>query len=181
MRPATLLPLAAFAALAAVLAAYLWQLGPGGKSVTEIPSAMIDKEAPPFSLPPLAGVSLPGLASEALKGQVSLVNFFASWCLPCRAEHPILMRLAQEGVTIYGISYKDKPEDSRAWLADLGTPYKRIGVDGDGRTAIEFGVYGVPETYVIDREGRIRYRQVGPIMPFQLDETIRPLMKRLAK
>src|SRR5215470_10646998 len=153
-RLAYLLPVALFLVLAGYFFLSL-QRDPG-----LLPSALIDKPAPQFALPGLG--SKPGLGNADLAGRVVLVNFFASWCAPCRVEHPLLMRLAEEGrVTLYGIDYKDKPEDATRLLAQLGDPYGRIGVDGDGRTVIDFGVYGVPETYVVDKSGRIRYRQVG--------------------
>ena len=143
-----------------------------------LPSALIDKPSPAFALPGLG--TKPGIASADLSGKVVLVNFFASWCVPCRVEHPLLMRLAEEGkVTLWGIDYKDKPEDATRLLAQLGDPYGRIGVDESGRTAIDFGVYGVPETYVVDKEGRIRYRQVGPISPETWDRVLLPLVKQL--
>ena len=143
-----------------------------------LPSALIDKPSPAFALPGL-GVK-PGFASADLAGKVVLVNFFASWCVPCRVEHPLLMRLAEEGrVTLWGINYKDKPEDASRLLAQLGDPYGRIGVDESGRTAIDFGVYGVPETYVVDKQGRIRYRQVGPISAETWDRVLLPLVKQL--
>src|SRR5471030_916072 len=143
-----------------------------------LPSALLDKPAPDFALPGMG--DRPGLARSDLAGRVTLVNFFASWCAPCRVEHPLLMRLAGEGrVALYGIDYKDKPEKASRLLAELGDPYRRIGVDGVGRTAIDFGVYGVPETYVIDKEGRVRYRQVGPITQDDYDGKILPLLKRL--
>jgi cytochrome c biogenesis protein CcmG, thiol:disulfide interchange protein DsbE len=143
-----------------------------------LPSALLDKPAPEFVLPGIDG--RPGLAHADLAGHVTLVNFFASWCAPCRMEHPLLMRLAGEGrIALYGIDYKDKPEDAARLLAQLGDPYKRIGVDRDGRTAIDFGVYGVPETYVLDKEGRIRFRQVGPISAADYDDKILPLLKQL--
>jgi cytochrome c biogenesis protein CcmG/thiol:disulfide interchange protein DsbE len=143
-----------------------------------LPSALLDKPAPEFVLPGIDGQ--PGLAHADLAGHVTLVNFFASWCAPCRMEHPLLMRLAGEGrIALYGIDYKDKPEDAARLLAQLGDPYKRIGVDRDGRTAIDFGVYGVPETYVLDKEGRIRFRQVGPISAADYDDKILPLLKQL--
>jgi cytochrome c biogenesis protein CcmG/thiol:disulfide interchange protein DsbE len=146
-----------------------------------LPSALIDRPAPEFSLPPVLD-SVPGLSTADLKGQVSLVNMFASWCAPCRVEHPVLLRLKEEGrVTVFGIDYKDKPEDVKAWLGRLGNPYTRLGADLEGRVAIEWGVYGVPETYVIDREGRIRYRHVGPLQPRDLEEKILPLLKELQK
>lgn len=148
---------------------------------SELPSALIDQPVPQFELPPVQENGQ-GLATADLKGGVQLVNVFASWCAPCRIEHPLLMRLAkEEGVTIHGIAYKDKPQDSQRFLAQLGNPYQRIGADLDGRIGIEWGVYGVPETYIIDAEGRIRYRHVGPLMPFDLDEKILPLIRELQK
>ena len=145
-----------------------------------MPSALIDRPAPPLDLPPLAGRA-GGLSSELLMGEASLVNVFASWCPPCRAEHPVLMRLAQDGVPIWGVNYKDEPEDARAFLAELGDPYRAIGADRSGRTAIDWGVYGYPETFVVDRRGRIRYRHVGPLTPHDLEARIRPLLDRLAR
>jgi cytochrome c biogenesis protein CcmG/thiol:disulfide interchange protein DsbE len=143
-----------------------------------LPSALIDQPAPQFDLPGFAGK--PGFATADLAGRVVLVNFFASWCAPCRVEHPLLMRLAAEGrVALYGIDYKDKPEDATRLLAQLGDPYRRIGIDRAGRTAIDFGVYGVPETYVVDQAGRIRYRQVGPITPEDYKAKLLPLLKQL--
>ena len=166
------LPLALFAVLAGYFVIGL------GHEPSLLPSALIDHPVPEFNLPALG--DKPGLATTDLTGQVALVNFFASWCVPCRAEHPILMRLAGEAhVALYGIDYKDKPEDARGLLAQLGDPYRRIGVDRDGRTFIDFGAYGVPETYVIDRAGHIRYRQVGPITPEDYEGKILPLLKQL--
>jgi cytochrome c biogenesis protein CcmG/thiol:disulfide interchange protein DsbE len=162
--------------LFAVLAGY-FVIGLG-RDPSLLPSALIDRPAPSFDLPGLG--DRPGLATANLVGRVSLVNFFASWCVPCRAEHPVLMQLAKEGrITLYGIAYKDKPEASGQLLAQLGDPYSRVGVDGSGRTAIDFGVYGVPETYVLDKAGRIRYRQVGPITQEDYDGRILPLLKQL--
>lgn len=141
-----------------------------------LPSALIDKPVPEFGLPALT--EKPGLTAADLRGQVTLVNFFASWCVPCRVEHPVLMRIGKS-VPVVGIAYKDKPEDSRRFLEELGDPYARIGVDRDGRTAIDFGVYGVPETYVVDKEGKIRLRFVGPLTPKAWEEEIAPLVQRL--
>ncbi|WP_114392226.1 DsbE family thiol:disulfide interchange protein [Oleisolibacter albus] len=146
-----------------------------------LPSAMIDKPAPDFALGPVLD-GVPGLSSQDLKGQVSLVNVFASWCAPCRVEHPLLTRLAREqGIAINAIAYKDKPEATRTFLAQMGNPFSRIGMDQDGRVAIDWGVYGVPETYVIDRQGRIRYRHVGPLMPRDVEEKILPMIRELSK
>lgn len=151
------------------------------KDPSKLPSAMIDQPAPQFDLPPVAEGGQ-GLATADLKGGVQLVNVYASWCAPCRIEHPLLMRMAQEeGVTIHGIAYKDKPVDSQRFLSLLGNPYDRIGLDLDGRVGIDWGVYGVPETYVVDREGRIRYRHVGPLMPADVENKILPMVRELSK
>ncbi|MCM0019021.1 MAG: DsbE family thiol:disulfide interchange protein [Tagaea sp.] len=170
------LPLALFLGLAGYFG---WGLT---RDPSKIPSALIDRPIPDFALPELAGSGRPALASAAIKGEVALVNVFASWCLPCKVEHPIFMRLAREGsVRIHGISYKDKAEDSRAWLAELGNPYAAIGWDFDGRVSIDWGVYGVPETFVIDRAGTIRFKHVGPITPDVLNRDILPLIERLKR
>lgn len=151
------------------------------KDPSKLPSMLIDKPVPTFTLPGLAQGD-PGLASAELTGKVRLVNVFASWCAPCRVEHPLLMRLAkEEGITIHGINYKDKPEAAKAFLDQMGNPFTSIGSDRDGRVGIDFGVYGVPETYVIDKAGRVRYRHVGPLMPFDLDEKILPMIRELSK
>lgn len=143
----------------------------------EVPSPLIGKPVPVFSLPPVLGRPL-GLSDKDLKGQVSVVNVFASWCIPCRQEHPLIQRLARE-VPVHGLNYKDRPEDAARWLDELGDPYTRTGADLDGRVAIDWGVYGVPETFLIDREGRIAYKQIGPITPQILEEKILPLLRRL--
>jgi cytochrome c biogenesis protein CcmG/thiol:disulfide interchange protein DsbE len=146
----------------------------------EIPSVLIDKPAPALALPALKDGGK-GLASEDIKGRVTLVNFFASWCVPCRAEHALLMDVAAKGeVPVIGVNYKDKTEDAVAWLARLGDPYERIGADRDGRAAIDWGVYGVPESYVIDKHGNIRYKQIGPLTRQDLDNTVLPLIRALA-
>ncbi|MFV3075071.1 DsbE family thiol:disulfide interchange protein [Niveispirillum fermenti] len=170
-----LLPLAVFLVLGGYFALGLT------RDPSKLPSVLIDKPVPVFALPGVTEGG-PGLASTDLTGQVRLVNIFASWCAPCRVEHPLLMRLAKEkGVAIHGINYKDKPEAARTFLAQLGDPYVSVGADRDGRVAIDFGVYGVPETYVIDRQGRIRHRHVGPLMPHDLEETILPLVRELSR
>ncbi len=174
------IPVAAFALIAAVFAFYLYQVGIGGKDIKELPSALIDKPAPQFSLPPIDGDG-PGLSNADLAGRVSLVNVWASWCPPCRVEHPILMRLAAEGVAVFGINYKDKPEDAKAFLAQLGNPFRAIGADRSGRAVIDWGVYGYPETFIVDKAGRVRYRHVGPIMPRDLEEIFYPALEALAR
>jgi cytochrome c biogenesis protein CcmG, thiol:disulfide interchange protein DsbE len=145
----------------------------------ELPSAMIDQEAPQFDL---AGLKGEGVARDALKGSPVLINFFASWCVPCRVEHPLLMALANRaGVPLYGIDYKDQPADATRLLAELGDPYRRIGVDRDGRVGLDFGVYGVPETYVLDSDGHIRQRFVGPLTAERVEKELLPLLKALRK
>ena len=128
-----------------------------------IPSALIGKQVPEFDLPPVKGRTL-GLSSKNLHGEVSLVNVFASWCVACRAEHPLFMKLAaSKAVPIHGLNYKDAPDDAARWLNTMGDPYTRTGVDRDGRVAIDFGVYGVPETFVIASDGRIAHKHIGAV------------------
>ena len=173
LRPAFLAPLAVFAAIAVLLAVGL-TLNP-----REIPSPLIGKPVPQFELPPVRGRTL-GLQTSNLKGEVSIVNVFASWCVSCKEEHPVFMQMQRERlVPIHGLNYKDQPEDAQKWLDDMGDPYTRTGADIDGRVAIEWGVYGVPETFLIDREGRIAYKHIGPVTPKLLDETLRPMIARL--
>lgn len=144
-----------------------------------IPSPLIGKPVPEFSLPPVKGRTL-GLSTADIKGEVSLVNVFASWCVACRDEHPLLMQLSRQGIVpIHGLNYKDAPDDAAAWLDSLGDPYTRTGADRNGRVGIEWGVYGVPETFVIDRDGRIAHKHIGAITPQALDEKILPLIEKL--
>jgi len=129
----------------------------------EVPSPLIGKPAPHFELPAVKGRAQ-GLATRNLRGEVSLVNVFASWCVACREEHPVLVALARRNlVPIHGLNYKDKPDDAAAWLDRWGDPYTRTGADIDGRVGIDWGVYGVPETFVIDPQGRIAYKHIGPM------------------
>src|SRR6516164_2901407 len=150
-----------------------------GRDPKLVPFPLIGKTVLDFALPPVKGRNL-GLSSSDLKGEVSLVNVFASWCIACREEHPVLMRLkAQDTVPIHGLNYKDKPDDAARWLDGMGDPYTRTGADIGGRVAIDWGVYGVPETFVVDARGRIAFKQVGPITSEILEETILPLVGRL--
>jgi len=152
-----------------------------GRDPQVLPSALIGKPVPQFSLLPVKGRSL-GLAAANLSGEVSLVNAFASWCAACREEHPVLIQMAtQRVILIHGIDYEDKPDDAARWLDTMGDPYTRTGADLDGRVAIDWGVYGVPETYVIDRQGRIAFKQVGPITPEILRQQILPLVESLRR
>jgi cytochrome c biogenesis protein CcmG, thiol:disulfide interchange protein DsbE len=150
-----------------------------GHDPSLVPSALIGKPVPQFSLPPVKGRKL-GLSSADLHGEVSLVNVFASWCVACREEHSLLMEMAARRVVpVNGINYKDKPDDAAKWLDTMGDPYSRTGADLDGRIAIDWGVYGVPETYVIDRKGRMAFKQVGPITAEILRRQILPLVGKL--
>jgi cytochrome c biogenesis protein CcmG/thiol:disulfide interchange protein DsbE len=157
-----LLPVLVFVALAILFA---FRLGAGDPS--RVPSALIGRPVPDFALPPLPGGVIPGLASRDLKGGgVTIVNVWASWCGPCRIEHPLLMDLAkQPGLRLVGMSYKDKPEASARFLQLLGNPFSAIGVDESGRTGIDWGVYGVPETFIVGSDGTIRHKHVGPLTP----------------
>ena len=155
-----LLPLALFAALAAVFYVSLHS----GKDPQALPSALLGQTAPQTNLPAIEGVSLPGFSNEDFKGKVTLLNVFASWCVPCRDEHPVLLELAKDPrFQLIGMNYKDKPDHATVFLTELGSPYSKIGSDQSGRAGIDWGVYGVPETYVIGKDGTIRYKQVGPL------------------
>lgn len=154
---------------AAILGTFLWAMlreNPG-----ELPSQFLTQTAPPLDIEPF-DAPLPELG-----GEVMLVNFWASWCGPCRIEHPALMDLAAEGIEIIGVNYKDDPDNARAFLEELGDPFVAVGADTNGRTGIEWGLYGVPETFVIDREGRIVLRFPGPITPGVLEQRIRPAIE----
>ena len=175
-----ILPVIGFLFLAAVFGLYLYQVGVGGKVVSDLPSALIDKPVPTFDLPTIDGEP-GGFSSKQLTGKVSLVNIWASWCGPCRVEHPRLMRMAKDGVIIHGINYKDTPEAAKNFLATLGNPFTSLGADRNGRAVIDWGVYGYPETFVVDKAGRVRYRHIGPIMPDDLTEKLYPLLKALNK
>ncbi len=171
------LPVLAFA----VIAGWFWLGLAPNRDPSEVPSVMIGKPVPDFDLPPLVAGS-PGLKSSELKGHVTLINFFASWCVPCRAEHPLLFTLAKDTpIQIDGIAYKNKQSDTTAYLAELGNPYARVVVDEPGRTAIDFGLYGVPESYLIDRDGVIRFRQVGPLTEGVIEKQLKPLISELSK
>ena len=146
----------------------------------EVPSPFIDKPAPSFRLEQLHEASR-AFAPEDMKGKVWLLNVWASWCVSCRVEHPLLVEMSRKNlVPIVGLNYKDKREDGVAWLTKFGNPYSLSAYDVDGRVGIDYGVYGVPETFVIDKMGVIRYKQIGPITQEALDNTILPLIKKLS-
>jgi cytochrome c biogenesis protein CcmG/thiol:disulfide interchange protein DsbE len=177
-----LLPLAVFLGLALL---FLIRLGAG--DVSRIPSALIGRPAPATDLPPVAGLAragqpIPGLETAAFKGNVSVVNVWASWCVPCADEAPLLLRLATDKrVRIVGINYKDTPENAMKFLARYGNPYAATGADSNGRASIEWGVYGVPETFVVGRDAKIAYKLIGPITPQNLDAALkREIDKALA-
>jgi cytochrome c biogenesis protein CcmG/thiol:disulfide interchange protein DsbE len=168
-----LVPVVAFLVVAGFFA-YGLTLDP-----SKIPSVLVGSPVPEFTLPPVKGRSL-GLSASDLKGEVSLVNVFASWCTECRLEHPLLMRLQEDNtVPVHGLNYKDQPDDARDWLDDLGDPYTRTGADLDGRVAIDLGVYGVPETFVIDKSGRIAHKHIGAMSVGTLETEILPLVETL--
>jgi cytochrome c biogenesis protein CcmG/thiol:disulfide interchange protein DsbE len=170
-----LLPLLLFLVLVGYFALTL----NSGRDVHELPSAMISKPAPGFDLAGLDDGK--PLALAALKGRPVVINFFASWCVPCRVEHPVLMRLKDENhIAIYGIAYKDDPAASTRLLQTYGDPYKQVGVDRNGSVGLDFGVYGVPETYVLDSNGIIRKRFVGPLTADSVDKELLPLLKQLS-
>lgn len=169
-----------------VVALCLFGLGlfssePGGRNPNDLPSVLIGKPVPTFSLEPLQGLAVngkpvPGLSSDDLKGDVFVVNIWASWCVPCRQEHPILMKMAEmNGFRLVGINYKDDPGNARAFLGGLGNPFAAVGTDIKGRTGIDFGVYGVPETFIIGRDGTIRHKHVGPLLPGNVENFLKKI------
>jgi cytochrome c biogenesis protein CcmG, thiol:disulfide interchange protein DsbE len=170
-----LVPLALFAALVLL---FLIRLFAGDPS--RIPSALIGHPAPQTTLPPVAGLErdgrpIPGIDPDSFKGAVTLLNVWASWCVPCHDEAPLLVQLAQDPrLRIVGINYKDEPENARRFLGRYGNPFSAAGADPNGRAAIEWGVYGVPETFIVGRDGRIAHKLVGPITPENLETTIKP-------
>lgn len=169
------IPLAIFVVLVIFLAIGL------GHDPHEVPSPLINKPAPAFQLPQLQDPTKTFSATE-MRGKVWLLNVWATWCLPCREEHPVLVELSRSGaVPVYGLDYKDKREDALSLLAESGNPYLLCASDADGRVAIDYGVYGVPETYLIDREGIIRFKRVGPLTPEVVQNTLLPLVKDLNK
>lgn len=143
-----------------------------------LPSALVGRPAPAFSAPVLAAPEQV-LSSASLQGQPWVLNVWASWCVACREEHGPLLELAGRRVALYGLNYKDKPEAARAWLSNAGDPYRHSMADPDGRIGMDFGVYGVPETFVIDRHGVVRYRHAGPLTREVLERELLPLLARL--
>jgi cytochrome c biogenesis protein CcmG/thiol:disulfide interchange protein DsbE len=161
-------------AIAAVLVGAFWIGLDPERDKSILPSALVGKPAPSVDLPGLTE-GAPRLSLASFEGQLVAINFFASWCVPCRAEHPLLEQIGAEfGVPVIGIAWKDKPEDSRAFLAELGNPYAATGTDHNGRIGIDFGITGVPETFLIGRDGVVRYRFTGPLSPEGLRTELAP-------
>ncbi|MDJ0827370.1 MAG: DsbE family thiol:disulfide interchange protein [Rhodobacter sp.] len=175
LSPLMLAPPALFAGLAV-----LFYVGMNRDDPDALPSAIAGQPAPAMQLTQL-GAEPPFTDATLREGGVKLVNYWASWCAPCRVEHPTLEQLAAEGVAIYGINYKDDPTKALAFLAELGDPYKAMGADPNGRTALDWGVYGVPETYVLDGDGTVILRFAGPVTSRVLEEKIRPAMAEAAQ
>lgn len=168
-------PLAAFIALIALLAVGL------GLNPREVPSPLIGKPAPDFTVAQLHAPDK-SFSPKDMQGKVWLLNVWASWCVSCREEHPYLVEFAKTGIApVVGLDYKDKREDGQRWLKRFGDPYTLIAFDGDGRVGINYGVYGVPETYLIDKAGVIRFKQIGPVTPEVLEKTIVPMVRELSK
>jgi cytochrome c biogenesis protein CcmG/thiol:disulfide interchange protein DsbE len=178
-RMLVLVPLVAFLALAAL---FVLRLGAGDPS--RIPSALIGRPAPQTDLPPLPGLdrdgkAVPGLDSAEFQGRVTVLNVWASWCVPCREEAALLMTVAADPrVRVVGMNYKDQPDNARRFLGRYGNPFAANGTDGNGRAAIEWGVYGVPETFVIGRDGRIAYKLIGPVTPDNLETALQPAIEK---
>jgi cytochrome c biogenesis protein CcmG/thiol:disulfide interchange protein DsbE len=174
-----LLPLFVFLALAAL---FFFRLGSGDPS--RIPSALIGRPVPDTPLPAVAGLvrdgqPVPGIANSDFNGAVTLVNVWASWCVPCHDEAPLLMKLADDKrLRLVGINYKDQPDNARRFIGRHGNPFAAVGADPNGRASIDWGVYGVPETFVIGRDGRIAYKLVGPITPENLDRALKPALEK---
>ncbi|ESZ57575.1 DsbE family thiol:disulfide interchange protein [Mesorhizobium sp. L103C131B0] len=170
-----LLPLLVFLGLAGLFLSQLLS----GRDEAAVPSALIGLPAPQTNLPALEGSNLPGLDSKAFAGKVTLVNVFASWCAPCREEHPVLLALSQDKrFVMAALNYKDQAQNARRFLGDLGNPFQAIGVDQAGRTAIDWGVYGVPETFVIGKDGKIAYKHVGPLTGESARDVLLPQIEK---
>lgn len=174
-----LIPLVVFLGFAGVAGKMLYDQDVNGLDVSAIPSALIGKKAPSLAMPPLEGSNTPALTDAAVTGKLTLVNVFASWCVPCRQEHPFLKALANDGrLTIVGINYKDRNDNALRFLGELGNPYKAIGVDPNGKAAIDWGVYGIPESYLVGPDGTILYKRVGPFNERSLTQELLPAIEK---
>lgn len=177
------LPVLIFVGLAGVMGYQLWRTGTGQFDPKEIPSVLIDKPVPTLNLAPVPGRDTIGLKTEHITGRVSLVNIFGSWCVACVAEHPMLLKIRESGVVpVHGIDWNEKnPVDGARWLKRNGDPYDRVGLDEASRAAIDFGVTGAPETFVVDASGHIRYKHIGPITAEVWQGRLLPMIKELQK
>ncbi|NTE57703.1 DsbE family thiol:disulfide interchange protein [Agrobacterium tumefaciens] len=176
-----LLPLLLFGGFALVAGKMLYDQDVNGLDISAIPSALIGTKAPSLSLPPLEGSNLPALTDAAIKGKLTLVNVFASWCIPCRQEHPLLQELARDSrITVVGINYKDKQDNALRFLGELGNPFAAIGVDPNGKAAIDWGVYGIPESYLVGADGTILYKKVGPFDARSVERDLLPAITAAA-
>ncbi|MDA5634528.1 MULTISPECIES: DsbE family thiol:disulfide interchange protein [Rhizobium/Agrobacterium group] len=176
-----LLPLLLFGGFALVAGKMLYDQDVNGLDISAIPSALIGTKAPSLSLPPLEGSNLPALTDAAIKGKLTLVNVFASWCIPCRQEHPLLQELAKDSrITVVGINYKDKQDNALRFLGELGNPFAAIGVDPNGKAAIDWGVYGIPESYLVGADGTILYKKVGPFDARSVERDLLPAITAAA-
>jgi len=174
-----IVPLAVFAIIAATAGKMLYDQDFNGKNNTDIPSALIGTKAPSLQLPMLEGANVPALTNTAIAGKLTLVNVFASWCVPCRQEHPILKELSKDPrLNVVAINYKDKNENALRFLGELGNPYKAIGVDPNGKAAIDWGVYGIPESYLVAADGTIVYKKVGPFDALSLEKGLYPAIDK---
>ncbi|WP_047466205.1 DsbE family thiol:disulfide interchange protein [Rhizobium rhizogenes] len=174
-----LIPLVVFACIALAVGKVMYDQEVHGTDISAIPSALIGTKAPALAMAPLDGSNLPPLTDSAIKGKLTLVNVFASWCIPCREEHPVLKQLAQDGrLNIVAINYKDTSENALRFLGELGNPYTAIGIDPNGSAAIDWGVYGIPESYLVAPDGTILYKQVGPFTATSLKEGLYPAMEK---
>jgi periplasmic protein thiol:disulfide oxidoreductases, DsbE subfamily len=171
----SLLPLLVFLGLAGLLLSQLLS----GRDSSTIPSALIGAPAPQIALPAVEGINRPGFDPSTFGGRVTVVNVWASWCAPCREEHPTLVELARDGrIQLVGINYKDSASNAARFLSELGDPFAAVGADPNGRAAIEWGVYGVPETFLVGRDGRIAFKHVGPLSPEALKATLMPEIEK---
>jgi len=176
-----LLPAMLFAGLIVVMGWLLVGADGGKRDAATIPSALIGEPAPAFSLPPVDGAATAGFSTADLRGRPAIVNVFASWCVPCLAEHPLISELAAEGYRIFGLNHKDAPDAAAGWLARHGNPYTAVGADIDGRASIEWGVTGVPETFIVDADGIVRYKYAGPLTADLVRRQLRPILDEVGK
>jgi cytochrome c biogenesis protein CcmG/thiol:disulfide interchange protein DsbE len=170
-------PLIVFGLLVAVILIVLVRQNTGDLNIRDVPSPLIGKSVPQFTLPLLDGTGV--LTQDTFKGKITLLNVWASWCYACRQEHEAIKWLASKGVRVLGFNYKDEVKDAQAWLQQLGNPYAQVVSDLDGRVGIEWGVYGAPETFVIDSKGIIRDKRIGPVDEAYIEKTLTPLLEKL--